>query len=205
MPKKPRGPRPAADGRRRAILAAALDVFTRTGFAAATMEDVRAGAGASTGSVYHHFRSKEQLAAALFVEALRDYQTGFVEVLGTGAPKRIVRALVAYHLRWVERRPAWARWLLDMSRQAELVAATEAEVRALNEAFAERVMAWMAPHVERGTLRALPPELCFAILVGPAQVFTRMWLGGGARVSMAQAIRTLGDAAWASLDGASSS
>jgi AcrR family transcriptional regulator len=200
MPKV-RGPRPASDGRRRAILDAALDAFTRTGFAAATMEDVRAAAGASTGSVYHHFRGKEQLAAALFVEALRDYQTGFVTVLGGGHPKKTVRALVAYHLRWVEQHPAWARWLLDMGRQAELVAVTEAEVRALNDAFAARVMTWMAPHVERGAMRALPPELCFAILVGPAQVFTRMWLGGNARVSMTQAIRALGDAAWASLDG----
>jgi AcrR family transcriptional regulator len=197
----PRGPRTASDGRRRAILAAALDVFTRTGFAAATMEDVRAAAGASTGSVYHHFRSKEQLAAALYVDALRDYQAGVVTVLGAGHPKRIVRAIVAHHLRWVECRPAHARWLLDMGRQAELVAATEAEVRALNQAFAARLLAWMAPHVERRTLRALPAELCFAILVGPAQVFTRMWLAGTARVSMAQAIRTLGDAAWAGLAG----
>lgn len=198
---KPRGPRAAADGRRRAILDAALDVFTRTGFAAATMEDVRARAGASTGSVYHHFRSKEQLAGALYVEALRDYQAGFVTVLRGGHPKRTVRALVAYHLRWVERRPAWARWLLDMGRQAELVATIDAEVRALNETFAATVLAWMTPHVERATLRALPPELCFAILVGPAQVFTRMWLAGTARVSMAQAVRTLGDAAWSSLAG----
>lgn len=195
-----RGPRAAADGRRRAILEAALEVFTRTGFATATMDDVRRGAGASTGSVYHHFRSKEQLAGALYVEALRDYQTGFLGVLGRGDARRTVRALVAHHLRWVEQHPAWARWLLDMGRQAELVAVTEAEVRALNEAFAARVMAWMAPHVKKGTLRDLPPELCFAILVGPAQVFTRMWLGGNHRVSMAKAIRTLGDAAWAALE-----
>lgn len=201
---RPRGPRAASDDRRRAILAAALDVFTRTGFAAATMDDVRAVARASTGSIYHHFRSKEQLAAALFVEALRDYQTGFLQVLGGGDPRRTVRAIVAYHLRWVERRPAWARWLLDMGRQAELVATTQAEVRALNEAFAARVMAWIAPHVERGAVHALPPELYFAILVGPAQVFTRFWLGGGVRVSMAQAIRSLGDAAWAGLAGEAS-
>lgn len=198
---KRRRPRAAADGRRRAILDAALEVFTQTGFAAATMDDVRARAGASTGSVYHHFRSKEQLAGALYVEALRDYQAGFVAVLGGGHPKRTVRALVAYHLHWVERRPAWARWLLDMGRQAELVAPIDTEVRALNETFAATVLAWMAPHVERGTLRALAPELCFAILVGPAQVFTRMWLAGTARVSMAQAVRALGDAAWSSLAG----
>lgn len=199
MPRAQRS-RASSHGRRRQILAAALDCFARLGFAATTMEDIRAASRASTGSIYHHFTSKEQLAAALYVEALRDYQAGFVGTLRTrtSAPPAI-RSLVAYHLRWVEQHPAWARWLLDMGRQAELVQATEQQVRALNHEFSERVLAWLAPHVERGQIRKLPAPLYFAILIGPAQVFTRMWLGARPTVDLSSASRILGDAAWRAL------
>ncbi len=199
MPRVQRS-RAASVGRRRQILEAALDCFARLGFAATTMDDIRTASRASTGSIYHHFTSKEQLAAALYVEALRDYQAGFV-----GVPRvrmdasRAVRALVAYHLRWVEQHPAWARWLLDMGRQAELVQATEQQVRALNQEFSARVLAWLAPHVARGVLRKLPASLYFSILIGPAQVFTRMWLGGQPPVPLSVARRVLGDAAWQAL------
>ena len=66
--------RPSA--RRRAILEAALECFTSYGFAKTTMDDIRVQANASTGSLYHHFRSKEQLAAELYVEGIRYYEQG---------------------------------------------------------------------------------------------------------------------------------
>ena len=192
--------RAASHPRRRQILEAALDCFTRVGFAAATMEDIRAASHASTGSIYHHFSSKEQLAAALYLEALQDYQAGFVAELHDRAEARgAIRALVEYHLAWVQRQPAWARWLLDMGRQAELVQAVEPQVRALNREFSERVLAWLAPHVERGAIRELPAEITFVILIGPAQVFARMWLAGQTEVDLPAAARALGDAAWRAL------
>src|SRR6476646_10464187 len=55
---------------RRALLAAARDVFTASGFAEASIADVVARAGASVGSLYHHFGGKAELFLALF----EDYQ-----------------------------------------------------------------------------------------------------------------------------------
>ncbi len=53
---------------RRALLASARDVFTGSGFAEASIADVVAGAGASVGSLYHHFGGKSELYLALFEE-----------------------------------------------------------------------------------------------------------------------------------------
>jgi len=55
---------------RGALLAAARDVFCGAGFAAASVAEVVAGAGASVGSLYHHFGGKAELYLALF----EDYQ-----------------------------------------------------------------------------------------------------------------------------------
>lgn len=55
---------------RNALLASAREVFTASGFAEASIADVVAGAGASVGSLYHHFGGKAELYLALF----EDYQ-----------------------------------------------------------------------------------------------------------------------------------
>lgn len=94
--------------RRREVLDAALACFTELGFAATTMADVCGRARASVGSVYHHFKGKEQLAAALFLEGLRDYQQGLlgelqrVDAARPGSGRRLVRAIAGHYLRWVE-------------------------------------------------------------------------------------------------------
>ncbi|MDP3714077.1 MAG: TetR/AcrR family transcriptional regulator [Mycobacteriales bacterium] len=53
---------------RTSLLAAAREVFTASGFAEASIADVVAKAGASVGSLYHHFGGKADLYLALFEE-----------------------------------------------------------------------------------------------------------------------------------------
>src|SRR5262249_4537599 len=107
--------RHAPRDRRRIILMAALDCFTTQGVTATTIEEIRAKSGASIGSIYHHFGSKENLAATLYVEGLRDYQAGLLKDLRRrrGAETGI-KAVVAYHLAWIRDHANWARYLLHM-------------------------------------------------------------------------------------------
>ena len=56
---------------RQTLIVAAADVFARRGYAAATMADILEAAGVTKGALYFHFRSKEDLAHAIFAEDLR--------------------------------------------------------------------------------------------------------------------------------------
>ncbi|MBK9965926.1 MAG: TetR/AcrR family transcriptional regulator [Holophagales bacterium] len=75
------------------ILEAALDLFSRQGYRGTSIRDISTAAGASTGSVYHHFRDKEEL----FDTLLSDYWTAiespdfpFNRALASGAfPDRL--------------------------------------------------------------------------------------------------------------------
>src|SRR5262245_1385399 len=58
-PARRRADTASADVRREAILAAALDVFSRRGFATARLDDVAAKAGIAKGTLYLYFESKE--------------------------------------------------------------------------------------------------------------------------------------------------
>lgn len=55
-----------------AILAAARRLFGAQGFAATTMDDIADGAGVAKGAVYHHFKTKEAVFAAVFDLVSRD-------------------------------------------------------------------------------------------------------------------------------------
>src|SRR5262245_62022698 len=105
--------RRAPHDRRRIILRTALDGFTARGISATTIEDIRAKSGASIGSIYHHFGSKENLAATLYVEGLRDYQAGLLKDLRRcRSAETGIKAVVAYHLAWIRDHANWARYLL---------------------------------------------------------------------------------------------
>lgn len=50
---------------RKKILEAAGVLFTQKGFDATTMQDITTESGLSKGAIYHHFKSKEEIMAAL--------------------------------------------------------------------------------------------------------------------------------------------
>jgi AcrR family transcriptional regulator len=55
---------------RRRLVEAAKEVFARTGYAAATIEDITNAAGASRATFYLHFRSKAEIVQELFLDVL---------------------------------------------------------------------------------------------------------------------------------------
>jgi AcrR family transcriptional regulator len=177
--------------RKQEILDAALAVFTEKGLAGATVADVRELSGASTGSIYHHFGDKDGLATALYLGALRDYQDGFLAILG-GEPdgERGVKALVRHHLRWVEAHPDLARFLL-----AGRPPGAAERLKEMNRDAYAATSAWL----DGAGLGRLPFDLIYAVLIGPAQEFCRGWLQDRTRTSMATAERILGEAAWRAL------
>src|SRR5205823_829248 len=118
-------PRRATEQRRREILQAALACFSCSGFDAATMAEIRTRARASTGSIYHHFKSKEQIAAELYLEGVRSVQQhGLRALLRHERTEHGIRALVEAYLDWVQQNPVLAAFLFAV-RHTDFVRAVE--------------------------------------------------------------------------------
>jgi AcrR family transcriptional regulator len=178
---------------REAILDAALQAYSERG-GLATVDDVRRLSGASVGSIYHWFGDKQGIEAALYVEALRDYQQGYLAVLEHESdPEAGIRAVVRHHLRWVASNPDLARFLLTTRETGG------EELRELNARVLEATERWLRPRVEAGALEALPLDLYYAVLIGPSQEFARHWLKGRMKTSIRKAEGVLGEAAWQAL------
>jgi AcrR family transcriptional regulator len=183
-------------GRRQDILRAALACFAELGFSRTTMADIRRRAGASTGSIYHLFPSKEDLAAALYLEGIVDYQAGWIAALEARTDAREgIRAVVAYCLEWVAANKDWARYLFSQ-RRASLPTAAGERLRTVNAAFLDRAARWFAAQVEAGHLRPLPPDITIALIAGPSLEYARQFLAGRAATPVNAAVALLAEAAW---------
>lgn len=79
--------------RREAILDAALDVFSAQGFAAARLDDVAARAGVAKGTLYLHFRSKQDLFEQLVMHTVEPVLDGAGQL--ATIPDRPTRDIVA--------------------------------------------------------------------------------------------------------------
>ena len=185
--------------RRHQIIQAALACLAEQGFSQTTMETIRRRSGASNGTIYHFFKSKEQLAAAVYLEGIADYQSCLVAGLERCREARDgVLSVPRSHLRWVHEHFELARFLFQ-ARHARFMATSETSMAEQNSAFAGSIARWFARHVEKGSLKRLPPDLYISFLLGPCQEFTRLWVSGWARTPLSTASEAFGEAAWHAL------
>jgi AcrR family transcriptional regulator len=189
------------DSLRRAILDAALESFLVDGVSGTTIDQVRRRSGASVGCIYHHFGSKERLAADLYLEILREYQLEFLTALrSSGNPRVGVEGAVHRHFRWVARHTDRANYLFHC-REPEVTAAFDASARNLNAAFYAEAGAWLGRHVDEGQIRLLPAALYHALWMGPSLEYSRQWLGRRPRrtAELKATAPIVADAAWHAL------
>jgi AcrR family transcriptional regulator len=177
------------------ILDAGLKVFVERGVAGASIEQIRDLSGASTGSIYHHFGSKEGLAGAVYVECLVDYQQRFlIAVEKSSGARPLIEAGVRQHLAWVESNRERAVFLTT-AREA-LTLADAVELREWNRRFFGRLKELLAPWVELERIQRLPLNLVEAIWIGPSQEITRHWLAGRLDMPLQDHADALAAAAW---------
>ena len=174
---------PGAGDRRHDILNAALGCFEEGGLEAIAIDQVRQRCGASVGSIYHHFGSKEGIIAALFFDILAE-QSGQLQQ-GLDQARDVqhgVKALVLRYVDWVVAHPQRARFLF----QARPVVAEGPRGAELAEQARRRnaaLLAWLTPLQRAGVLADAPCELMPSLVMGPAQSYCLAWLAGSTDAS----------------------
>lgn len=102
--------RPSAPERREQIVAAALELFRRNGFAAVSTRDLAEHAGLSRSHVYHYFSDWKALRRAAFERFSAEQVAEVRELLAGLAPAQALRRFCRECLP-LEREAAWALWL----------------------------------------------------------------------------------------------
>ncbi len=187
---------------RQRILDAALDCFLTDGYEQTTIARIRERSGTSNGALFHHFRSKEAIADALYVHAIASFQEGLWDLVRRkpASPRAAVHDAVAHQLGWTEQHADLARFVYQRGH-LDWDTPGGAEVAALNRDLAAAFRQWMAPLVGSGEIRATTIAMISAIVAGPAHAIARRWLSGQLEPPLTSFVDELADAAWAGLRG----
>jgi AcrR family transcriptional regulator len=146
---------------------AALGLVAEKGLPALTIAALTVRSGASNGSVYHHFGSRNGVVAALYAECFRQCVDALLPALDDRPAALAVPDMVRRYLDWVLANPARAGVLYG--------AATEAVAEAKAEVF-EPVATWFAERMVAEEIRTLPLPTVDPIVMGPAHECARRFL-----------------------------
>jgi AcrR family transcriptional regulator len=118
---KPTRRRLSAPDRRAAILDAALEVFSRRGYHAASIDEIAQEAGISKALIYEHFPSKKDLHASLLERHVQEIFERLAESAAGPDPGEVrLRAGVDAFLEWVETHPHAFRLLFRDTFEADV-------------------------------------------------------------------------------------
>ncbi|MBL4667088.1 MAG: TetR/AcrR family transcriptional regulator [Sneathiella sp.] len=99
---KAHGKRRAASETRQSILDAAAHMFRDAGYAAVSLRGIAAAAEMKAGSVYYHFKSKEDIVLEVLnlgIERVHEaVQLSYADQVGIGTAKQVLSACVHAHL-----------------------------------------------------------------------------------------------------------
>jgi AcrR family transcriptional regulator len=192
----------APSNTRERIMQAALACFLADGYEQTTIARIRERSGASNGALFHHFPSKESIAEALYVEALRSFQAGLWQLIGR-RPRSLrsaVRATIAHQLRWIEEHPDLARFVYARGH-LDWESPGASAVESMNRDLAAAFRSWLEPLVASGEVRPRSILLITAIVSGPAHAIAQRWLAGQLAQAPSEFVDELAAAAWAGLRG----
>jgi len=180
------------------LLATALTAFVERGYDATTLQTIREQAGISNGSLFHFFRSKEALGAALYLEGILKYQQGLIEVLEKPCEEAAlgIKAMVRYHFLWVESNVELSLYLFERGRPDWGPDHIEA-IRLANARTYRAIENWLTDPVRAGQLRQQPLAVAVALLQGATLALSRAWLEAPTPGKLVRHTNPLAESLWA--------
>jgi AcrR family transcriptional regulator len=173
---KPRRRRLTADERRQAILGAALDVFSRRGYHAASIDEIAHAAGISKALIYEHFPSKRELHVSLLEMHVQEIFGRLVESAATGEPGEVrLRAGVDAFLAWVEEHGDAFRMLFRDAVEPEVVEFVARVQMQATTAIAELIALEPLGPQAKDAARDRATEMLAQMLSGSVQSLALWW------------------------------
>lgn len=149
--------------KRAAILETALKLFTEKGFHGAPTSQIAREAGIGTGTLFHYFKTKEELINKLYLSV----KASMIMEVGAGIEKETtlrgkIRRVWLNLLDWGMTHPAGMHFFQQFSASPYITAMTREEAAGLFEKMSDLIRDGIGQEV----LKNLPPEMFHNVIGG---------------------------------------
>ncbi|ALE77808.1 TetR/AcrR family transcriptional regulator [Pseudonocardia alni] len=158
-----------ADARRMRVLALSAEIFSRRGFRATSMNEIAAAVGLSKPTLYHYFRSKEELLVRLYSDVLDESLVLARETLAAaGSPLEAIRDLIASRVAYTCRHQSLLKVCFEEEHElpVELAGEVLRRRRAFEDVFLTALRDHLAAHP--GALTGMTPKVYMNMCLGAA-------------------------------------
>ena len=138
-----------ADAQRARIVDVAIDMFSRQGFRATSMNEIAAAVGLSKPTLYHYFTSKERLLVHIYAAVLDESLDGARRVIDAAPdPLSAIRDLIAARVAYTCRNSALLKVCFEEEHElpADLQPALLSRRKMFEDLFGETVRAHLTDH-----------------------------------------------------------
>ncbi len=185
---------------KRQILAEALQCFLEQGIETATIEMIRERAETSVGAIYHHFKNKEGLVAALYLAAIQDQAERRDQALQSAQNlHQGIQIIIGSYIDWVMDYPDFARFLYATNFSISKSAQKE-ELKQKNAARNQHLLVWMKQQQDYAVIQQVPHELFLSLMVGSTESYCRAWLSGRVKTAPKSYKAAFALAAWSGFE-----
>ncbi|HUR75820.1 MAG TPA: TetR/AcrR family transcriptional regulator [Sporichthya sp.] len=149
-----------ADAQRARVLSISTEIFSRQGFRATSMNEIAAAVGLSKPTLYHYFRSKEELLVRIYSEVLDESLEGARKTVAAAqSPLTAIRDLIAERVAYTCEKQQILKVCFEEEHELPAHLADEllARRKEFEDLFASQVEAHQAQHP--GTLTGVVPRV----------------------------------------------
>jgi len=178
------------------ILTTALNLFIEKGFEKTPTSRISAEAGVATGTLFHHFKNKEELINTLYVEI----KTDMLASLANGIEQEVglrskFQQIWGKFLSWVLEHPKKYQFLMQFSESQFITQSTKQTIEELSQG----IHALLEQGQKEGICRDLPLELLLTITHSLFTAASRYFLENPTDFEDQKLVDSTFDAFWAAL------
>lgn len=184
---------------KRQILSDALSCFLEYGLDATSIEMIREKSESSVGAIYHHFKNKEGVIAALVFAALDDQALLRDQYLENAQSlNEVLDALIFSYVDWVSEQTQFAKFLM-LAHFRVMQSEHRDTLNEKNKLGNRKIITSISAYSNVDLLKSVPSELVMSLVIGATESYCRVWLSKKVMTSPKNYRKILAKAAWDSL------
>ena len=149
--------------KRQALLQAALELFTEYGFHGTPTAKIAQQAGVATGTLFHYFKTKEELINQLYLDIKEEFRERQTEGIVPELPLRVkVRRIWENMIRWFLQNPTKILFFRQFGASPYITALTKEQ----GMQHFKFVMELFEEGRREEIIKDMPPDMLFAIASG---------------------------------------
>lgn len=185
---------------RQRIMAAALKLFVEQGYFNTNVPDLSRESKCSVGSIYHNFKNKEEIARAVYIEAMAAFRNALYQsIKGKSDIEVVIKTLVKAFMQFSEVNHQLSRYIWLCRHHEFLTGLVQHPTMVGLDPLGRHLTKALKCGMRDKKILSLKAYILWSIIFGIPLGYIRDWLDGYNRIAPGKVADEIAECCWRSL------